>query len=69
MASPKTSKTYLFGEIHTGMYLQVALKKGSSLTPVATAKAHENGSVELLWARKDDGKRGAKQDIFRSPKG
>jgi hypothetical protein len=68
MASPKTSKAYLFGEIYTGVYLHVALKKGPSLTPAAIAKAHgirvckhEDYSDEVFWAIRDDGKRGAKR--------
>jgi hypothetical protein len=48
MASPKTSKAYLFGEIHTGVYLHAALKKGTSLTPAAMAKAH---GISNLQAR------------------
>lgn len=46
MASPKTSKAYLFGEIYTGVYLHVALKKGPSLTPVAMADAHGIPSLQ-----------------------
>jgi hypothetical protein len=71
MASPKTSKAYLFGEIHTGVYLHVASKKGPSLTPVVMAKAHgipslqcEAYSVELLWPTKKRGERGAKRCFF-----
>ena len=76
MASPKTSKAYLFGEIYTGVYLHVALKKGPSLTPVAMADAHgipslqhEDYSVEMLWTTKDDGKRGANRCFFRPSSG
>ena len=69
MASPKTSKAYLFGEIHTGVYLHVASKKGPSLTPVVMAKAHgipslqcEAYSVELLWPTKNEAKE-AQNDV------
>jgi hypothetical protein len=76
MASPKTFKAYLFGEIYTGVYLHVALKKGPSLTPVAMADTHgipslqhEDYSVEMLWTTKDDGKRGANRCFFRPSSG
>jgi hypothetical protein len=68
MASPKTSKAYLFGEIHTGVLPACGIEKSSSLTPAAIAKAHgirvckhDDYSDGVLWATIDDGKRGAKR--------